>query len=133
MSEEINKPEWYQRAIDAERLDGEVEVDGCRIHYATWGAPGKPGIVLVHGSNAHLEWWRFVAPFLADQFRVAAIDLSGNGDSGWRERYSGELYAKEVKAVCQAASLGKRPFVVSHSFGGCVALETGHDFGDELG
>lgn len=129
----LNRPEWFQQAIDAKREDGETLVDGCKIHYATWGEKGKPGIVLVHGSNAHLEWWRFAAPFLADQFRVVAMDLSGNGDSGWREKYSGEIFAKEVKAVCTAAELGADPFVVAHSFGGFVALETGHQFGAELG
>lgn len=128
-----DKPEWFDRALDASAEYGDVEVEGCRIHFAAWGERGKPGIVLVHGSNAHLEWWRFVAPFLADQFRVAAIDLSGNGDSGWRERYSGELFAKEVMAVCDAAELGERPFVVGHSFGGFVTLEVGHHFGDRLG
>ena len=126
-------PEWFERALAAPSEEGSVTVDGCKIHYATWGEVGKPGIVLVHGSSAHLEWWRFVAPFLADQFRVAAFDLSGNGDSGWREAYSGEVFAREVKAVCQAASLGELPFVVAHSFGGFVALETGHYFQDELG
>ncbi|SVD76775.1 uncharacterized protein METZ01_LOCUS429629, partial [marine metagenome] len=75
----MNKPEWFDRAIFAKRVDAELEVEGCPIHYATWGDIGKPGIVLIHGSNAHLEWWRFVAPFLAGQFRVAVIDLSGNG------------------------------------------------------
>ena len=124
---------WYESALAAQRTDATVEVAGCNIHYATWGEPGKPGLVLVHGSNAHLEWWRFVAPFLADQFRVAAIDLSGNGDSGWREKYSGDLFAQEVKAVCDHAELGPFPFVVAHSFGGFVALETGHHFGTELG
>jgi pimeloyl-ACP methyl ester carboxylesterase len=128
-----SSPEWFNRALDAQREDGWSVVDDCRIHYATWGEIGKPGIVLVHGSNAHLEWWRFVAPFLADHFRVAAIDLSGNGDSGWREKYSGESFAKEVKAVCDDAQLGDNPFVVAHSFGGFVALETGHYFGKELG
>ena len=131
-------PAWYQRAIDFNREDGEVLVDGCRIHYAVWDEHSgemadKPGVILVHGSNAHLEWWRFVAPFLADQFRVVTIDLSGNGDSGWREVYSGELFAREVKAVCESASLGNKPFVVGHSFGGYVSLETGFHFGEELG
>lgn len=138
MTDQVQKPEWFQRALDAEREDGEILVEGCSIHYAAWGDKGqpgavRPGVILVHGSNAHLEWWRFVAPFLADQFRVASVDLSGNGDSGWRQAYSGELFAKEVIAVCEAAGLGPNPFVVGHSFGGFVALETGHYFGDELG
>ena len=127
------RPAWYQRALETEAAHGNVLVDGCNIHFLTWGEVGRPGIVLVHGSNAHAEWWRFVAPFLANQFRVAAIDLSGHGDSGWREHYSGEVFAREVKAVCDAAELGERPFVVAHSFGGYVALETGHHFGRDLG
>jgi len=127
------QPFWFQRALDAPSQPGDVEVDGVRIHYETWGKVGAPGIVLVHGSNAHLEWWRFVAPFLADQFRVVALDSSGNGDSGWRERYSAAQLGAEVWAVCQAAQLGERPFVVGHSFGGFVALETGHRFGAQLG
>jgi pimeloyl-ACP methyl ester carboxylesterase len=129
----MDTPFWYQRALDTPSRDGYVAVDGADIHYVTWGEVGKPGIVLVHGSNAHLEWWRFVAPFLADQFRVVALDSSGNGDSGWRERYSGAVLAKEVFAVCQAAELGDRPFVVGHSFGGFVVLETGHHYGKDLG
>lgn len=129
----MDKPEWFQRALDAEAEYGDIEVEDCRIHYAVWGEKGRPGIVLVHGSNAHLEWWRFVAPFLADQFRVVAFDLSGNGDSGWREKYAGDIFAREVMAVADAAGLGERPFVVAHSFGGFVALETGHLFGDRLG
>lgn len=127
------QPFWFQRALTASSTTGDVEVEGARIHYEVWGDAGKPGLVLIHGSNAHLEWWRFVAPFLADQFRVAALDSSGNGDSGWRERYSGELLAREVWEVAQAAELGPRPFVVGHSFGGFVALQTGHHYGNDLG
>jgi pimeloyl-ACP methyl ester carboxylesterase len=129
----MQQPFWFQRALDTDSQSGSVEVDGTSINFETWGEVGSPGVVLIHGSNAHLEWWRFVAPFLADQFRVAALDCSGNGDSGWRERYSGDAFAKEVWAVCQAAELGENPFVIGHSFGGFVALETGHHFSEHLG
>ena len=37
--------------------------------------------------------------FLND-FCVVAVDLSGNGESDHRENYSQEIYAKELKAVC---------------------------------
>nr|ATW63157.1 esterase [uncultured bacterium] len=126
-------PFWYERAINTPSTSGITTVAGTHIAYETWGEVGRPGIVLIHGSNAHLEWWRFTAPFLADQFRVAALDLSGNGDSGWREKYTGELFAEEVWAVCEAAELGPRPVVVGHSFGGFVALETGHRYDASLG
>lgn len=126
-------PFWFQRALDVPSSSGAVTVEGANIVYETWGEPGNPGVVLIHGSNAHLEWWRFTAPFLADKFRVVALDLSGNGDSDWRDTYSGELFAEEVWAVCHAAHLGDKPFVVGHSFGGFVALETGHYYGAQLG
>lgn len=126
-------PAWFARTLDMPSESGTTTVAGVSIAYRAWGERGKPGIALVHGSNAHLEWWRFVAPFLADQFRVVALDLSGNGDSGWRERYTGAVFAEEVWAVCHAAGLGPRPFVVGHSFGGFVVLETGHVHGAELG
>ncbi len=124
---------FFDRALAVPSESAFTDVAGTRIHYRTWGKIGNPGFVLAHGSNAHHEWWRFVAPFLADQFRVAALDHSGNGDSGWRERYSGELFAAEIHAVCEAAALGPRPFVVGHSFGGFTVLEAGHRYGREYG
>lgn len=125
-------PAWYQSSLDYPSATSQIEVEGVSINFETWGDTNSPGVVLIHGSNAHKEWWRFVAPFLADQFRVAAIDLSGNGDSGWRERYSGEMFAREVWEVCGAAHLGERPFVIGHSFGGWVALQTAHYYGHEM-
>lgn len=128
---EGNAPWWLQRALDAPSTTGGVRVRGTDIHFETWGDAG-PGVVLVHGSNAHIEWWRFVAPFLADTCRVAAFDLSGNGRSGWRERYAGADFAEETWQVCEAAGLAPKPIVVGHSFGGYVALEAAHRYGDAL-
>ena len=45
----------------------------------------RPGLLLVHGNAAHAYWWSFIAPLLARDYNVAAMDLSGMGDSGWRE------------------------------------------------
>ncbi|GIS69209.1 MAG: hypothetical protein CM1200mP9_00300 [Gammaproteobacteria bacterium] len=71
------KPAWFAGSLSTPSESSSVKVDGINIHYACWGDISQPGVVLIHGSNAHLEWWRFVAPFLADQFRVVALDLSG--------------------------------------------------------
>jgi pimeloyl-ACP methyl ester carboxylesterase len=120
-------------ALNTPSKSAQVVVRGCSINYATWGRSGNPGLLLIHGSNAHLEWWRIIAPELSKHFRVAAIDLSGNGNSGWREAYSGKIFAEEVMAVCSAANLGEKPYVAGHSFGGYVTLETGHLFSEELG
>jgi pimeloyl-ACP methyl ester carboxylesterase len=125
-------PAWFDRALASPGQPGSIEVGGVPITYRVWGEVDRPGVILVHGSNAHLQWWRFVAPFLAERLRVVALDLSGNGDSGWRDRYDGELFADEVFGVGRAAGVGERPVVVGHSFGGYVALETGHKYGRDL-
>ena len=125
-------PFWFDRAFATPSEKGDLDVAGANIHYEAWGENDRPGVVLVHGSNAHLEWWRFVAPFLADRLRVVALDSSGNGLSGWRERYSGDVFAEEVMAVAESAIARPKPFVVGHSFGGFIALQAGHRCGESL-
>lgn len=131
------EPLWFRQGIDCPTTQGSVTVDGANICYEVWDQrevrKDRSGVVLIHGSNAHREWWRFLAPMLADQFRVAALDLSGHGDSDWRDRYTGPQQGREVWAVAEAANLGDKPFVVGHSYGGFVALETAHQFSAAMG
>jgi pimeloyl-ACP methyl ester carboxylesterase len=107
-------------------------VDDCSINYVSWGDSAKPGLVLLHGSNAHLEWWRPIAPLLADQFYVVAMDSSGSGNSGWRRQYSRSQFASEIMGVAKAAGISDKFFVVGHSFGAFNTLEAGYCFGEEL-
>ena len=125
-------PEWFRRAVASPYEDRFVEVDDCRIHYLRWGEGGQPGLLLVHGSGAHAHWWDFIAPFFAEEYCVAAIDLSGMGDSGHREHYSSEIFVKEVIGVCADAGFGGKPILVGHSFGGYVALKAGLVYGNNL-
>ena len=110
-------------------------VDGCRIHFLYWAGQklpaDAPGLLFVHGGGAHANWWRFVAPFFAQQFRVAAIDLSGMGDSDRRDAYTATLRAKEMLAVI-TAGLGEQNFIVGHSFGGFMTMRFGVDYGDSI-
>ncbi len=128
-------PEWFERAIAAPSEDGDVTVSGAKIRYSAWGEVGGPGLLFVHGGRAHRNWWRPFAPFLADCRRVAALDLSGMGDSDWREEYSLDLLVDEVFAVIEAAGLDQahRPIVVGHSFGGWVTLGAVERAGERLG
>ena len=123
MEKDNPAPEWFQRAIASPFEDCFVTVDGCRIHYLRWGRLGKPGLLLVHGGFAHAHWWDFIAPFFAEDYRVAALDLSGMGDSGRREKYTAQNFANEVISVCGDAGFGEPPVLVGHSFGGFVVLK----------
>jgi pimeloyl-ACP methyl ester carboxylesterase len=53
------------------------------------------------------------------------MDLSGHGDSGWRDEYSWAQWAEEVIALAGVAAGVGRPYVVAHSMGGRVAVLAG--------
>jgi pimeloyl-ACP methyl ester carboxylesterase len=57
--------------------DLDVDLDGP-VHYADFGGRGKP-IVLIHGLGGSRLNWLAVAPDLAEDHRVYAIDLIGHG------------------------------------------------------
>ena len=109
-------------ARDAARADT-VIVDGCAISYRSLGSPEDPTLLLIHGGAAHSGWWSRIAPGLAERWHVVLADLSGHGDSGHREAYTGVTWAAEMAAVLYA--VGARSAVaVGHSMGGLVAVAT---------
>jgi pimeloyl-ACP methyl ester carboxylesterase len=127
------QPAWFSAALAAPAADESVTVGGARIRYRAWGEPGLPGAVLVHGTAAHARWWDHIGPLLqADGLRVAALSISGHGDSDWREHYSFDRWASEVMAVASAAGISGPPFVIGHSLGGHVALQAAARHGDAL-
>ncbi|MCW2931989.1 MAG: putative alpha/beta hydrolase [Actinomycetia bacterium] len=136
-------PDWFTAALAAPAGDGTVEVAGARISYRAWGPAGAPGVVLVHGTAAHARWWDHIAPFLQDSasgagasrdggLRVAAISMSGHGDSDWRDHYGIDQWAAEVMAVAAAAQIAGPPVIIGHSLGGGVALATAGRYGGAL-
>lgn len=125
-------PAWFQETTAVEPDQGWVEVAGCSVHWLAWGSPGLPPLVLVHGGAAHARWWAPLAPMLSGERRVVAIDLSGHGDSGWRDVYRAEQWADEVLAVVDDAGGDGRPIVAGHSMGGFVAITTAAVHGREL-
>ena len=124
-------PEWFRWALDQQPQHLETEVDGVPIHYRAWGDPGDPVAVLVHGGAAHSGWWDHVGPHLAVGHRVLAPDLSGHGDSGRRDEYTLEAWAREILAGAQAEH-GDKPVVFGHSMGGFVALTAAREHGEHL-
>ena len=126
-------PAWFTTALDQAPTVHRVDVEGCPINYLAWGRPGAPGLVFVHGGAAHANWWSFLVPHLADHYRVAAMDLSGHGDSGHRDHYDLAHWAAEVMAVGDDAQMAPRPVVIGHSMGGFVSIATAATFGYRLG
>ena len=128
-------PAWFKDAVETPYEEHFVTVDGLRIRYQAWGDPNLPGLLLSHGNGAHAHWYDFIAPALANQYRVIAMSFSGMGDSDWRERYSFERFADEQMAVCEDAGLfrnARKPMIVAHSFGGFITLHTAQQFSDKF-
>jgi pimeloyl-ACP methyl ester carboxylesterase len=94
-----------------------------RLHLAAWDGEGPP-VLLVHGMGAHAGWWGEVGSRLAEKARPVALDLSGHGDSGWRDdgHYSGVVWSSDIEDARHA--LGWDRFLLcGHSLGARVALE----------
>ena len=129
-------PEWFNWAIGQQGQSARVMVDSCSIHYLVWqpedGVTDPGGLLFVHGGGAHAHWWCHIAPFFRAGYRVAALDLSGMGDSGMRSEYNATLRAEEIQAVIDDAGLGRRTFLVGHSFGGFMSMRHASLYGDNL-
>lgn len=117
-------PEWFRTAVASEPEHSSITVHGARIAYRCWGEPGAPGLILVHGGAAHSGWWDHIAPRYAQDRRVVALDLSGHGDSDWRDTYRLGTWADEVTAVAAAAGATTEAVLVGHSLGGLVGIRT---------
>jgi pimeloyl-ACP methyl ester carboxylesterase len=128
-------PQWFEDALAIAPERSTVAVQGADIELLTWGEVGKPGLLFLHGNGAHADWWSFIAPFFAKDWRVAAISWSGMGGSGWREAYSAPLFAAEIFAAVEAAGLeagGVKPILVGHSFGGFPTLYCAAEHAERL-
>ena len=128
-------PDWFHSAIARAPERIFIPVDGVPIETLIWGDPNKPGLIFLHGNGAHADWYSFIAPFFADDYRLIAISWSGMGGSGWRERYSLDSFGDEVLAVARAVGLldgAEKPIIVAHSFGGAIGLRLAASRGDQL-
>jgi pimeloyl-ACP methyl ester carboxylesterase len=128
-------PAWFDAALALEPERSRIPVDGAEIELLTWGEVGKPGLLFLHGNGAHADWWSFIAPFFAADWRVAAISWAGMGGSDWRPAYSAQSFAAEIFAAVEAAQLeagGVKPILVGHSFGGFPTLYCGVEHADRL-
>ena len=104
-------------------------VDAIGIPFATrsWGDPGAPPILLVHGVTASSRiWWR-VGPALAVGLGrwVVALDQAGHGRTGhWTGHFRFADNAVDLVAFVRAAGLDRPDLrVVGHSWGGMTVAE----------
>jgi len=111
----------------------QVETTGATINFVVGG--GGPPLLLLHGYPETHVMWHLIAPELARDFTVVAVDLRGYGDSS---KPAGDAdhanYSKRVMAQDQIevmATLGFDRFgVAGHDRGGRVAYRMAIDHPD---
>lgn len=95
-----------------------TSADGTKIAFERRGS--GESILLVHGTTGSTQSWALVAPILAKQFSVVAMDRRGHGESGAGLSYSIDLEAQDIVSVIDA--VGEAVHLVGHSGGARVAL-----------
>ena len=97
---------------------------GVHLRVLLWGEASAPLLVLLHGAGANAHWWDHLAPELARDYRVAALDFRGHGGSDHPERHYAGAFAEDREALIAhlAGDAGRAaPFVVGASLGARVA------------
>ena len=99
-----------------------VDLRGLPFHYRDWGGDGRP-VLLLHGLASTCHIWDLVAPLLAEDLRIVAMDQRGHGQSAQvDEGYDFGTVLGDAAAMID--HLGwERPIIVGHSWGADVALE----------
>ena len=95
---------------------------GLSLHALEWSSDGTL-LLFLHGFGNDAHVWDWVAPALAQHYRVLALDHRGHGrsDRDPEGRYDHETMARDVAAALE--SLGaQRVVLVGHSLGGRVAM-----------
>ncbi len=93
-----------------------------RLHYADWGNPGAPPLLLVHGGRDHCRNWDWIASRLKNDWHIIAPDLRGHGDSQWSTTgtYSMEGYVYDLAHLIDQQKLAPVT-IIAHSLGGSIA------------
>lgn len=108
-------------------------VNGTTIHYVTWGRPGAPPVVLLHGLRAYGEWFAPLGEALADRAYVIAADLRGRNLSDWAKDgdYSIEAYCRDLEGL--TAQLGLRRYALGgHSLGAAIVARYAAEHADQI-
>lgn len=103
--------------------EGNVDLDGIRVHYLFAGKSGSP-LLLLHGGgtdSAALSWGHLITRFAANH-RVFAPDWRGYGESDRPDfQYSFPYYISVLNKLIKALAL-ERSSLVGISMGGAIGL-----------
>jgi len=94
-----------------------------KLHYADWGNPGAPPLLLLHGGRDHCRNWDWTALALRHDWHIIAPDWRGHGDSAWSPdgEYNMLPFIYDLAQIIHQLRL-EPVTIVAHSMGGNIAL-----------
>ena len=106
-----------------------VDAGGLRWHLQHWPAPHADAgtLVLLHGTGASTHSWRGLAPLLAQQHAVWAMDLPGHAFTAAPASSALGLVGMSEALSALLSALDVRPTgLVGHSAGAAIAVQMVH-------
>jgi len=113
--------------------DGSSTLNGLRFHFLDWGTAGARPLLLLHGGAQTAHSWDEVAPALARDHHVLALDQRGHGDSDWAPegQYRRDDFVADVRAFLDDRGW-PAPTVMALSLGGLNAIAFAAAYADRL-
>jgi len=99
------------------------KVEPLSLAYSEYGQRGNPTLLLLHGFGENQYTWRFIVPYLVQNYHLITIDLKGFGSSpkSRDDYYSVYDQAFLVNQFIQEQNL-EDITLIGRSFGGGIAL-----------
>jgi N-formylmaleamate deformylase len=106
---------------------GDVTIDGVKIHYYRSGGK-KPPFLLLHGVSDNGLCWSKAANDLRNKYDVIMVDAQGHGLSDRTSPdFSYESHARQLAGLIKALKLTK-PLVMGHSMGAGTAADMASEY-----
>src|SRR5438046_8875115 len=109
--------------MTASPANGTTTLNGLRFHFLDWGARGEPPMLLLHGGAQTAHSWAEVAPDLARDHHVLALDQRGHGDTDWAPegRYRRDDFVADIRAFLDDRGW-ERATLIALSLGGLNSI-----------
>ena len=91
-----------------------------KLNYMDCGTGRATPLIMLHGGAWSWQEFLSLIPVLSQERRVCALDLRGNGRSGWAESYRLNDFAEDNTEFIR--HLGVPVMLLGHSLGGVAAL-----------
>lgn len=100
-----------------------LTVNGLQLHHLTWGDPGLPVLIAVHGLRGNAHFYDNFAQRFAGRYHVISLDVRGRGDSAWSPdgAYQMSDYVSDLDGIVDQLAIEKFSYIGT-SMGGRIGM-----------